>query len=117
MREVLERVRSCLGRNDPLPHAGETVWTGRLVKGWYGKAYWDVMRPAGHGHIRINKLLDSPIVDVDTIRFLLWHEYPHLYLKAGHTKEFRRLEHMWPCYHEAVRFLDTLNEVFGIQYS
>jgi|GEM_PF-843154 len=116
MREVLERGRSCLGRNDPLPHAGETVWTGRLVKGWYGKAYWDVMKPAGHGQIRINRLLDSPSVDVDTIRFLLWHEYLHLYLKAGHTKEFRRLEHMWPGYSDADHFLDTLNEAYGVQY-
>jgi hypothetical protein len=116
MVEVLRNGQEILGQSEPLPHSGEVKWTNRLVKGWYGKAYLDVTKPTGHGLIRINKLLDSPRVDVDTLRFLLWHEYLHLYLKAAHTKEFRRLERMWPDYGDADRFLDNLNEVFGVQY-
>ncbi len=116
MAEVLVDGQRHLGKSEFLPHFGEVVWTTRLVKGWYGKAYFEVTNPNGYGLIRINKLLDSPSVDVDTLRFLLWHEYLHLYLKAGHTKEFRRLERMWPGYANADRFLDNLNEVFGVQY-
>ncbi len=116
MAEVLRNGQVILGQSEPLPHSGKLKWTNRLVKGWYGKAYFDVTNPHGHGLIRINKLLDSPSVDVDTLRFLLWHEYLHLYLKAAHTKEFRRLERLWPDYADADRFLDNLNEVFGVQY-
>jgi superfamily II DNA or RNA helicase len=116
MVEVLRSGQGILGKSEPLPHSGEVKWTNRLVKGWYGKAYLDVTNPHGYGLIRINKLLDSPSVDVDTLRFLLWHEYLHLYLKAAHTKEFRRLERLWPDYADADRFLDNLNEVFGVQY-
>lgn len=116
MVDVLRNGQGILGKSEPLPHCGDVIWTQRLVKGWYGKAYFDVTNPHGHGLIRINRLLDSPSVDVDTLRFLLWHEYLHLYLKAGHTKEYRRLERMWPDYADADRFLDNLNEVFGVQY-
>lgn len=78
-------------RNAP-PKEGELVWTKRLVKGWYAMAYYEADTPHGHGKIRVNVLLDSPDVSEETMRFLLWHEYLHLYLKAGHSKTFRELE-------------------------
>jgi len=91
-------------------------WTTRLIKGWSGKAYYETDTPHGSGRIRINCLLNSPDVTSDTLRFLLWHEYLHLYLKLPHPKVFRDLERQWPGYVDASRELDTLNERFGITY-
>jgi superfamily II DNA or RNA helicase len=99
-----------------LPGDGVVEWSGRLIKGWYGKAYWQPADRPGQGKIRINCLLDSPDMNASVIRFLLWHEYLHLYLQAGHTPQFRELERKWPGVIEADRALDTLNERFGVQY-
>ncbi len=114
MAETLAIGSELLGM--PLPHGGEIVWTKRLVKGWYGMAHYDASTPNGHGRIRINRLMDSPDVSAETMRFLLWHEYLHLYLKAGHTPTFRELERKWPDWVGCDREMYNLNERFGIQY-
>ncbi|MEO7034255.1 MAG: DEAD/DEAH box helicase [Polyangiaceae bacterium] len=100
----------------PLAYSGELLWTRRLVKGWYGMAWYEHATPTGHGRIRINRLMDSPDTSADTMRFLLWHEYLHLFLKAGHTKTFRDLEKKWPNWVVCDREMDSLNERFGVQY-
>jgi hypothetical protein len=99
--------------SEPLP---SLKWTRLLVKGWYGKAYWEQGMSCGQGLIRINNLLDSPDPPAMVVEFLLWHEYLHLYLQQGHTPTFRVLERRWPTCREADRFLDNLNERFGVQY-
>ncbi len=115
MRGVLEDGKTLL--NLPrLAFVGPLEWTARIIKGWYGKAYWEKHVPNGTGTIRINRLLNSPDVSAATMRFLLWHEYLHLYLQQLHTPKFRELEAKWPGRIEADRELDTLNERFGIAY-
>jgi hypothetical protein len=94
----------------------EIEWTRRLVKGWYAMAYYYTEEPAGVGRIRVNRLLDTPDLSEEALRYLLWHEYLHLHLKAAHPKGFRELEHRWPTAQEGDRELYTLNERFGIQY-
>lgn len=116
MAETLERGRALLGLDAPLAYEGELKWTERLVKGWYAMAYWDPETPHGHGKIRVNVLLDSPDISEETMCYLLWHEYLHLYLKALHTKTFRELERQWPTAVEGDRELFNLNERFGVQY-
>lgn len=97
----------------PLHHDRTIEWTRRFIKGWYGMAdFLGELR----GRIRINVLLDSPDVSAETIRFLLWHEFLHVYLAALHTPEFRRHEEMWPDYVACNREMDSLNEKFGVQY-
>lgn len=86
------------------------------IKGWYAKAFFTLDSRPGDGEIRVNKLLDSPDVSADTLRYLLWHEYLHLFLKVGHTEEFRTKERSWPGWMDRDRELDGLNERFGIQY-
>ena len=116
LAETLARGRELLGLDAPLAHAGKLGWTDRLVKGWYAQARYEPDTPHGHGEIRVNLLLNSPDVSEETLRFLLWHEYLHLHLKAGHTKAFRALERRWPTCVDGDRELDTLNERFGVQY-
>ena len=116
LAEALERGGQLLGLDAPPVHSGELEWTTRLVKGWYAMAHFDLETPHGHGRIRVNRLLNSPDVSDETLRFLLWHEYLHLHLKALHTKTFRDLERRWPTCVDASRSLDTLNERFGVQY-
>jgi len=112
LKETLADGAKLLGRD--LPHHGAVEWSRRFIKGYYGKAWFK--QQAGVGPIKINVLLDSPDVSAATMKFLLWHEYLHLYLMAKHTEEFRRLERMWPGYVECDRELDALNEKFGVQY-
>lgn len=116
MVKVLELASGLLGIDQPLPQRHSVVWTKRLVKGWYGQAYWEPGQPHGQGKIRLNRLLDSPDVSEDVIQYLLWHEYLHLYLQQGHTKTFREYERRWVTYQECDRFLDNLNERFGVQF-
>jgi len=101
---------------ETLDFDGPIEWTHRMVRGWYAFANWDFERPAGTGKIRVNCVLDSPDVSADTMRFVLWHEYLHLHLKQGHTREFRKLERTWPTCIEAERELYSLNERFGVWY-
>lgn len=81
-----------------------------------GKAEHEAEMNAGEGRIRINRIADSPDIDEPTLRFLLWHEYLHLFLKQGHTSEFRIRERAWPGYLEADRVLDSLDERFNVRY-
>ena len=97
----------------PLSHSGPLEWTSRYIKGWFGMA--DLKGPYA-GRIRINRLLDSADVSVETMTFLMWHEFLHLHLQQGHTPQFRRQERLWPGYQACDREMDSLHEKFGVQY-
>ena len=109
--EHLRRGAELLGVPE-LKYDGELSWSRRILKGWFGMAYLQ----ATPKRIRINKLLDSPDINPDTMRFLLWHEFLHIHLSQGHTKTFRDLERRWPGMVDADRQLLTLNERFGVSY-
>ena len=112
--EVLELGKTLLGQ-DKLPFDCTIRVTKHIIKGWFGQA--EQSDQPGKGTIRVNKLVDSPDVSTATMKFLIWHEYLHLYLhREGHTLQFNNLEKLWPNYKEADHELDTLNERFGIQY-
>jgi len=101
---------------DALPGRPRLEWTKRIVKGVFATAHWEPSFAKGDGRICVNVLLDSPDVTEETIRFLLWHEYLHLFLKVGHPPQFRNLEKQWPTWVDCDREMDTLNQRFGIQY-
>lgn len=86
-------------------------WTRRIIKGWFGKAFWEEGE-----EVRVNRLLNSPDISRETILFLLWHEFLHIHLRMNHPPEFRRLEQRWPNYTRANRELDTLQERFAISW-
>lgn len=112
---VLEKGAPLLGL-PLLPHEGEIRWSKRRIKGWFAKADYDHSTTNGSGLIRVNKVLDSADVSLDTLEFILWHEYLHLYLKTGHPKHFRELERKWPSCNESTRFLFNLNERFNVSF-
>jgi superfamily II DNA or RNA helicase len=99
-----------------LPGTPRLEWTKRIVKGVFATASWGPDSSVGEGRIRVNVLLDSPDVSEETIRFLLWHEYLHLYLKVGHPPKFRELERQWPTWVQSDTEMDTLQDRFGIEY-
>ena len=112
MTETLARGSEILVK--PLRYTGALLWTHRIIKGWYGMA--DFVRGPDHDRIRINKLLNSPDLSAETLRFLLWHEFLHIHLRVLHPPEFRQLEQRWPEYEACNREMDALNEKFGVQY-
>jgi len=112
LRETLAQGQQILALPMPLPNKLEVCWTRRFVKGWFAQVNFS--GEPGTGRIRINRLLDSPDVEPEVLRFLLWHEYLHAYLQQGHTKTFRELERRWPSCRTSDRFLDTLNEKFDV---
>ncbi|MCA9632069.1 MAG: DEAD/DEAH box helicase [Myxococcales bacterium] len=111
MNETLEIGAPLLGV-DKLYYDGTLHWTKRLVKGWYAMAYFQEHPP----RIVVNSLLDSPDFSAESMRFLLWHEFLHVHLRAGHTKEFREKERLWPNFPTCDREMDNLCERFGIAY-
>lgn len=73
-------------------------WTAKPAKGYFARYF-------PNGSIQINKMLDSPQVDEEVIKFLIYHELLHRdYWK--HDKYFYREEHKYPNYTEHNRFLD-----------
>lgn len=74
------------------------TWTRTPVTGFYGMYY-----PTGH--IQINKLLDSPQVDKEVVKFLIYHELLHRDYRY-HDKDFYREEHKYPNYIDHNMFLD-----------
>jgi hypothetical protein len=118
MAETIEMGRGLLGLdpNAELLEGIQLEWTNRLIKNWWAMAYYQPDTPFGAGRIRVNRLLDSPDISAETLRYLLWHEYLHLHLKAGHTKQFREDERRWPTWVEGDREMENINERFGVQY-
>jgi len=114
MNEVLKEGDEILGMR--LSFAGELIWTRHIVKGWWAFANWPVDASSGRSRIRVNRLLDSLDISPATIRFLLWHEFLHIFLRQGHTKQFRERERKWPGWIDTDRELNNLNERFGVQY-
>lgn len=73
-------------------------WTDKPYNTFYGVFY-----PGGI--VKINKMLDSPEVDREVIKFLIYHEFLHRdYYR--HDKSFYIEEHKFPNYTEHNRFLD-----------
>jgi superfamily II DNA or RNA helicase len=73
-------------------------WTNKPYSSFYGKYFMG-------GNIRINKLLDSPQVNREVVKFIIYHELLHRdYWR--HDKDFYREEHKYPDFTEHNRFLD-----------
>lgn len=77
---------------------GSIRWTDKPYTSYYG-----MYLPGGH--IKINCLLNSPDVEREIVKFVIYHELLHRdYWR--HDKAFYAAEHKYPDYTEHNRFLD-----------
>lgn len=113
MKAVLKEGKQIMGKK--LPYTGTIEWTKRIMKGWFGMAHQT--KKQGKGRIRINSMLNSTKVSADTLKFLIWHEYLHLYFnEEAHTPRFRQWEQKWENWIDADEELDRLNDRYRIGY-
>lgn len=81
------------------------AWSHEVVRRWFGLCtqYLD-----GTYQIQINKLLSSPEIDVEVIKYLLFHELLHKNGYLDHDEAFRLREWQYPNSAELDATLDTL---------
>ena len=92
-REVVDEMFN--GRYDGIK---SIEWTMKPLSQYYGCYNFD-------GSIQINQLLDSPQVDKEVVKFVIYHEMLHRDF-VRHTPSFYAQEHRYPGYTEHNRFLD-----------
>jgi superfamily II DNA or RNA helicase len=86
----------------------DVEWTDKGYKTYYGICYHPECR------IRINRVLNSPDVPRDVIKYLLYHEMLHRDYRY-HDKAFRALEYRYPEYVKWDKFLDYHMGKFDIK--
>ena len=76
-------------------------WTDRPCKDVYGRFYKGIDKD----NIVINVLLNSSQVKPEVVKYVIYHEMLHRFMRY-HDEEFRREEHKYPNYTEWERVLD-----------
>lgn len=80
-------------------------WSKNVVRNWFG-----FCEQFGSKYIiTINRLLSSPVVDKEVIKYLIFHELLHANGYWNHDEEFRKREWQYPNSAELDSFLDSLN--------
>ncbi|MHC1732013.1 MAG: DEAD/DEAH box helicase family protein [Bacteroidales bacterium] len=84
-------------------------WSNVVVKSWYGLCQWWQFEDGSYEYrIQINKLLSSPEVSREVIKYLIYHELLHKNGYHKHDMAFRELEWNYPESDELDGFLDEL---------
>lgn len=84
-------------------------WSDHFVRNWCAICEWDGLNVASTRYeIRVNKIYDSPDVDKEVIKYLIFHELLHAYGYRSHDLTFRKHEWKYPNSSELDHFLDTL---------
>jgi superfamily II DNA or RNA helicase len=81
-------------------------WSRRVYKSWFGLCVQNV--DMNQFVIYINKLLSSPDVDKEVIKYLIYHELLHANGYWAHDARFREKEWSYPNSDELDGFLDEL---------
>lgn len=90
------------------------IWSKRIMKSYYGICYQrDTIDGTGY-FIRINRIMSSPQVPRETLKFLIYHELLHANGYWKHGLLFRDTEWKYPNTDEHNAFLDSLNMRFKI---
>ena len=88
-------------------------WSERVVKSWFGichKLNSDTYK------IRINKLLSSPNVSREAVKYILYHELLHANGLWKHDENFRNIEWEYPNSDQLDSELDSLANRYKIDY-
>ncbi len=83
-------------------------WTERPMSSYFGVYYYS------DDHIEINSILNSPMVDRETVKYVIYHEMLHRDIRC-HNKLFRQKEHLFPNYVKHDHFLDSEFLMFDIK--
>ena len=87
-------------------------YSRKPVKRWFGLC---TKYPDGRYTIRINKLLSSPKVNEDVIKYLIYHELLHASGYWSHDSDFRNLEWKYENSEKYDTFLDRLSMDYNIE--
>ena len=90
------------------------IWSKRIMKSYYGMCYKRETIDGTGFFIRINRIMSSPQVPRETIKFLIYHELLHANGYWKHGLLFRDTEWKYPNTDEHNNFLDSLNMRFKI---
>lgn len=106
--ELLNEVKEMypLLRTDSLV---KLAWSDNIVKSWFALCERFGVNGRQEYEIHINKLLSSPEVDREVIKYLIFHELLHRNGYWNHDGEFRKREWQYPNSAELDGILDTLS--------
>lgn len=85
------------------------AWSDRINTRWFGLCHWQIINGKAYYQIYINRLLSSPDVDKEVIKYLIFHELLHENGYWPHDEEFRKREWQYPNSAELDGFLDSLS--------
>lgn len=84
-------------------------WSSNIVKSWYALCQkFDYVSDETLYQLTVNKILSSPNVDKEVIKYLIFHELLHQNGYWNHDDEFRKREWQYPNSAELDGFLDSL---------
>ncbi len=87
-------------------------WSSNVVNAWFALCQRQIIDGNIYYQIHVNKLLSSPKVNREVIKYLIFHELLHQNGYWSHDEEFRKREWQYPNSAEWDGFLDSL----GITY-
>lgn len=110
LKEVIEKVED---ENWFEPNKDvKIMYSDRPVKNWFGLC---TRYPDGKYIIRVNKLLSSPNVNENVIKYLIYHELLHASGYWPHDKQFRNKEWLYEDSEVYDNFLDRLMIDYNVE--
>ena len=84
-------------------------WSDKVVKSWFALCCrWEMEEKSYIYKIYVNKLMSSPQVDREVIKYLIYHELLHKNGYFKHDDKFRELEWKYPNSDELDGFMDEM---------
>lgn len=95
LNQLLDEVKEMfpLLRTDKLV---KLAWSNRIVKSWFALCERFSETDGCEYEIHVNKLLSSPDIDPEVIKYLIFHELLHQNGYWAHDDEFRKREWQYP---------------------
>lgn len=95
----------------------EVSWSVRIVKSWFGICRRTYMEESDNYtyKININRLLSSPDIDREVVKYVLFHELLHQNGLWNHDCDFREKEWSYPNSEELDGRLDELALLYNIE--
>lgn len=90
------------------------AWSNNIVKSWFALCERFSEEDGQEYEIHVNKLLSSPDIDREVIKYLIFHELLHQNGYWDHDEEFRKREWQYPNSAELDGILDTLSFKYNI---